>query len=318
MEVRVTRDSPEVLLTLDDSDLLKGIAACFVILSHAVYAAQSGGLLQAGVFGLLTQLGGIGVLIFFFLSGYGIYKGYGGQSPGTGFLKKRILNMAVPVICIKSFLYFIVAISGRRFDLQEILESFQSEWFIAVIMIEYVLFYLSWTLIRTEYIWKKVMCDIVLNICLIAVFVCMYADPKWYNGVLLFPVGMLTARYERKLIDCFRQRWGISFGVCMVLMALCSLCFMVYKGVWWSNILKTGAGASLGMLFCIAFTKIRCHFPVLAYIGRRSLFYYVIHVNLVAVWRMDFLTQILGILLYTVVLSEVFYRLTCIKRRGMV
>lgn len=310
MEIRMTQDTPEVLLTHDDSNLLKGIAACFVILSHAVYAAQAKGLLQAGIFTLLTQLGGIGVLIFFFLSGYGIYKGYGERKLGPGFLGKRIRNIVVPVVIIKVFLYFIMDVSGRKFNLQEILVSFQSEWFVAIILIEYVLFCVSWIAVRTECTWKKIICDTLLNICLIAVFVCSHADPKWYNGVLLFPAGMLAAKYERQLIGGFGHWWGTSLAICTALLALCSLCFMVYKGVWWSNIFKTGAGIALGLLFCIIFLKIRFYFAILNFIGKRSLYYYVIHVNLVAVLKMDFVTQLMWILLYTVILSELFYRMT--------
>lgn len=310
MEIRMTQDTPEVLLTLDDSNLLKGFAACFVILSHAVYAAQAKGLLQAGIFTLITQLGGIGVLIFFFLSGYGIYKGYGERKPGPGFFEKRIRNIVVPVISIKVFLYFVMAASGRKFNLQEILVSFQSEWFAAIILIEYVLFCVSWIAVKTEYTRNKIICDTLLNICLIAVFVCLHTDPKWYNGVLLFPAGMLAAKYERQLIGGCGHRWGTSLGICTSLFALCSLCFVVYKGVWWSNIFKTGAGIALGLLFCIIFMKIRFHFVILNYIGKRSLYYYVIHVNLVAVLKMDFVTQFMGILLYTVILSELFYRMT--------
>lgn len=310
MKIRISQQKPEVLLTPDDSNFLKGIAACFVILSHVVYAAQAKGLLQAGIFMLVIQLGGIGVLIFFFLSGYGIYKGYGERKRVSGFLGKRIRNIVVPIVCIKVFLYFIMAVSGRKFNLREILVSFQSEWFVAVILIEYVLFCVSWTVVRAECTRKKIICNILLNICLIAVFVCLHADPKWYNGILLFPAGMLSAKYESQLIGAFGRWWGTCMTVCTALLVLCSLFFVVYKGVWWSNIFKTGAGIALGLLLCIIFIKIRLHFPVLNYIGKRSLYYYVVHVNLVAVLKMDFVAQLMWILLYTVIMSELFYRMT--------
>lgn len=59
----------EILIDKKSSKELKGIAVIFVILSHfASYLNVS------GLFKVLFPLGGIGVALFLFLSGYGLTK----------------------------------------------------------------------------------------------------------------------------------------------------------------------------------------------------------------------------------------------------
>lgn len=303
-------EKQDVLLTIEDSNILKGVATCCVILSHAVYSAQAEGLLLSKPFVLLDQLGGVGVLIFFFLSGYGIYKGYGEREIGVSFILRRLKAILLPVLLIKLFLFTVAIICGRTYSLHDILLSFQSDWFIAVILAEYILFYLSWAMPGTEAIKKRIIIDFILNAFLIVLFVVIHMDPKWYNGLLLFPMGMLTARHEKHLIPYFCERWGFSAGICFVLFVLCGIFFMKLKGVWWADLLKTFAGFALGLLLCVLLTKVKFHLAVLNYIGIRSLYYYVIHVNLLAVLQVSFARNLFGILLCTVVLSELFYRLT--------
>lgn len=304
-------EKQDVLLTIEDSNILKGAAACCVILSHAVYSAQAEGLLLSKPFVLLEQLGGIGVLIFFFLSGYGIYKGYGEREIGVSFILRRFKTILLPVLLIKLFLLIVAIIYGRIYSLYDILLSFQSDWFVAVILAEYILFYLSWIMPGAEAAKKRIIIDLILNIFLIVLFVVLHMDPKWYNGLLLFPMGMLTARNEKRLIVYFGDRWAFSAGICFTLFILCGILFVKLKGAGvGADLLKTSAGFALSMMLCVISTRIKFHSAVLNYIGIRSLYYYVIHVNLLALLQVSFARHLLGILLCTVVLSELFYRLT--------
>lgn len=74
----VDRSEEKQILNKTDTIALRGVSAFFVIAAHymAWVDEMTGYATNAVVKGIVGQLGGIGVLIFFFVSGYGIFESY--------------------------------------------------------------------------------------------------------------------------------------------------------------------------------------------------------------------------------------------------
>ena len=121
------------MISIYNSNSLKGIAIVMIILCHIV-----------GVFGVryATPLGGIGVSIFLFISGYGLNESYK-KNGLNNFISKRVKKVLIP--------YWIIVIIDEFINrnsisvlLKEVvlLKTPNFMWFIQYIVTLYLLFYL--------------------------------------------------------------------------------------------------------------------------------------------------------------------------------
>lgn len=230
----------DVLLNKDETNTVKGLSAVFIVLAHMVIRIEEE--LQQSFLLLkpITVLGGMGVLLFFFLSGYGLYKGYSNQKIGGAFIKKRFTSIYVPYVFMKLILLVINVIMGyKRFAVSEAGYLFLGDWFIEVIMIQYFIFFIS-KKVQERFPREKAMIPVCfLLTAILGVWFVFSAKPAgWYNALLLFPFGLLVAKYEEKLI-------GYIDKACWKYMVLVTACFVVtggifavYKGDMWANVLK--------------------------------------------------------------------------------
>lgn len=89
-------------------------------------------------------MGGMGVLLFFFLSGYGLYKGYEEKQIEVKFWKKRLTSMYLPCIVIQLVFGIIKAVSDQSFVLWKVvIDGLFGAWFIDVILIQYFIFFMT-------------------------------------------------------------------------------------------------------------------------------------------------------------------------------
>ena len=262
---------------------------------------------------LFSVIGGMGVLLFFFVSGYGIYKGYAHKTPNVGFLHRRLINVYLPCLFIQSVFRLIEAVRTKALWGGLFLESLQEAWFIYVIMIQYFVFFISWTVSKGR---QELL--LILNFILsLAVATALYftnVNARWYNGLLLFPIGMTVACYEKKLLASFQKNWLLHLGLHLIIFILAGGAFTYVKGSSAAaDLLKMLAGASMGLLVCIIYMRVRSVSGIMRYIGRRSLFFYLVHLELrsaiTKLENMDSVTAFYLILPLTFILSEIFYAL---------
>ena len=177
-----------VLLNKSESLEIKGLATCFVILAHLTNLIIESDTAYLKPLEMFTVFGGMGVLLFFFVSGYGIYKGYAEKKPSTDFLKKRAINVIMPYLIMKLFFALISVIVGaEEFSLKNTILGFLSDWFIDVILIQYVIFYISWKATnRNQQNNKKILfvLNFILNIAAALIFWKAGFVARWYNGLL--------------------------------------------------------------------------------------------------------------------------------------
>ena len=302
----------EVLLEKDDTDVIKGIAACLIILAHLIIPMK---IEYSGISSILyvyTVTGGMGVLLFFFVSGYGIYKGYAEKDFTIKFWYTRIFHMYLPTVMIQFVFCLIVILINGSFDIKRILfDSFLAAWFVDVIMIQYLIFFIAWKFSKGR---QNVLITLsFLGSIIVAVFFYMKEfNPRWYNGLLLFPIGMLVACKEEKLIMYLRDKWATclcAFGIAFVFWGGV---FAYGKGNYVGiDICKVLAGICLCLFICTIFIRIKFCSNVMSYIGKRSLFYYLVHLNIIGFCEKADIRSIKTfyiILILTPCIVEIFYR----------
>lgn len=89
---KIKKVSGIVLLDKDDIDVIKGIATCFVMIAHMINELKISEVKISSFLDIFTVTGGMGVLLFFFVSGYGIYKGYSDRKPTWKFWKRKFMG----------------------------------------------------------------------------------------------------------------------------------------------------------------------------------------------------------------------------------
>ena len=122
------------ILDIEQTQYLKGIAILFIILCHTI------GQTKETV--IATPLGGIGVAMFLFMSGFGLQESYK-KNHLLGFWRKKILRIFVPYTIFITIKSIVLA----DFDLKEyLLDIFfihTSYWYIGYLIKCYIAFYIS-------------------------------------------------------------------------------------------------------------------------------------------------------------------------------
>lgn len=310
---KIKKVSGTVLLDKDDIDVIKGIATCFVMIAHMINELKISEVKISFFLDILTVIGGMGVLLFFFVSGYGIYKGYSDRKPTWKFWKRRLIKMYIPCIIIQFLFAIIDAWQLQDIEVETILlRSFLGAWFIDVILIEYMIFFVTWILSKNN---KSILVGLsfVLSIIVAALFCYFNFDPRWYNGLLLFPIGMLFAWKEKSICNYIESKWFKCLLLYFIMFLVLGGGFTFGKGSLWADFLKVASGISLCMIVCIIYRKVKIDSLIMMFIGRKSLYFYLIHLGWIGIFsRIDALNvlwKIYSIIIITFIEVEILYYL---------
>jgi len=180
------------LISKNTSYFVRGIAILMVVLSHYFAAAETvlGDTLLVRI---ISSLGDPGVALFFFLSGYALYVGYGNRKPDGKYVLNRLKNTYFPYLIIE-FLIILYAgeIDGPKRILHLILG--RDSWFVVTILIFYIIFFLAGQFPKIQ-VWLVTAFVIGMTVFLYRYQYAVF----WYNVDWCFPVGMLVAKYEKKI-----------------------------------------------------------------------------------------------------------------------
>lgn len=272
----------KVTFTKMDSINIKGIAALCIMLSHyALWIESYFHIKLPPIFLLVKQLGGIGVLIFFFLSGYGIYMS-SNEKTNLMWLIKRVGKVYFPYLFMKLIIVFInYCLIGRdKFILKNICKEITgidfSDWFIWVIILQYIIYWISCCICSH----KRLIVDFFLNLILMSVFIIMKLPSRWYNGLLLFWFGCLMAKYQKKVIALLGEYYYLKILLFLVVFLSLSIFYIFFNGGVLAECFKLLSGMVLGIILMAIFMRLSVYSPALDWIGNRSLFIYIIHINL--------------------------------------
>lgn len=313
VKIKGRSETKEFLLSVKESDIFKGIAAWMVIFTHyTTYLSREG--ISLGILSPFMRLGSLGVGIFFFLSGYGLaVSSRKKEKLGFSFLKKRFINVYVPYVVMQAVAYILLGKSytGVEFVLY-ILGIIEPKWFIIIILLMYLCFWMI------DYIGLNKYREVISFIFSISLSVTLYMlgfEEYWYATNILFVVGLVSGKYEKKLINFIDLHYGIcvlisiiGFGTSIVLYSLGTTDLAVLG--------KTAASVFLVFICMEIVMKFKLNSVVMQWFGKMSLYLYLVHstiyVFLFKYW--DLFLPLKTIVFFGVVIlcSYVFYK--CMTR----
>lgn len=197
------------ILNKDDTNVLKGFAAVCIMLAHYVlYSMEETATALGGPIAVMKWAGGLGVCIFFFCSGYGLFLSVSEKEIENVFLWKRfkrilpaywILRFIFAVLLNEmqhGFIYFVLYVLGIK----------EQAWFVTEILLVYILFYISVKISRKHLI--PIMTAMLAAMSLLFFF--MKLEARWYNANLVFALGMIFACYKSRLIEWLEKKYWLK------------------------------------------------------------------------------------------------------------
>lgn len=264
------------VLTVQDSQGLRGVAAIFIMFAHYLMNVEAESDIGLGPAKLIEWFGGLGVCLFFFLSGYGMYCSAEAKGVKKTFLIRRFVSVLPTYFIMRIVFGFILHEYENGFtDSLSYLFGIRTPlWFIDEIIIIYILFFIAAKMSM------KGLIPIVSAMLLIlsVVFLICGFDPRWYNANLIFAVGMVFAKYREAWIKWLSKGYILKLmGTILLFLAFAGV-FVVTKAHLYSAVFKLIAGAFFCMIFVTLLMKFTIQAVPIIYIGKKSLEFYMTHI----------------------------------------
>ena len=221
--------------SLKQTKMILGFMAICIVCHHtaqqtSVEWLESGNIVNG--LNLFNNTGFLFVSLFFFWSGYGLYKSTVNKERYLAdFFRKRLLPVWLPYVIV-CFLFTFVRLYllyekmsplYKITNLTGITGGYYFGWYVQTILIFYVVFlfafkYGAYEFDKTAIVWAGVMLWIVAGLC-IDHNIWFLRGEWWYNSVILFPVGITFAQFDEVIIDFLKKRY-ILFTVLSAVLTL--------------------------------------------------------------------------------------------------
>lgn len=282
------------LINRGDTDVIRGIAALLVMFSHYdTYVLKGNYLSSLGPAAIFLWTGGLGVCVFFFLSGYGLWLSYSQKTLDYHFLTSRFLKI-VPSFVILRFLTGLPMFyqDGRDviYILLYCLNIVDTSWFITEILIVYALFYLALKISRLDTgtdssadraSGRAILYMGIFLFVMSLVFFLLDFNERWYNANFLFIVGLLAAKYWHKIMKLYSRAYYPVLLLSFLIFLGSGVSFTYLKG---ESILSPVFKTVSGIAFCLMLVGINMvidwHPGLFSRLGSASLYIYIIHMNI--------------------------------------
>lgn len=271
--INLKKKNEVIILSINESNCLRGLAIVGVIFNHLVQHTQvKGGLINKFYF-----IGYLFVGLFFMLSGFGNYESYKKKNNITFmWLIKRLARVYVTyiIVFIISIIAYIV-LDKCDISLRYILYNLVTirlpgwlNWYIKILFLSYILFFVSFKFNKNKEI--ILTCMVVLSILIMK---CFGLYSFWWNSLLCFVLGIYLSKYKCKVINLFKNRnkWIIQT------LALISfiLLYVLERKV------NSIFGIASSIMFCIFVLSINAYYTlgskIIEFIGKISLEIYLWH-----------------------------------------
>lgn len=251
----------ENYISLESTNAVKGILAVIILFSHMNGYIELPDTLYDNAFSsVLRHLGQLMVAPYLFYSGFGILESVKKKpNYSRSFPRKRILKTLVH-FDIAVILYLLTGcIIGSHYPIVNYLTCWigwesvgNSNWFIFVILLLYVLTYLSiWISEQTYSVEKQKLPLIAFSVTFGAI--CSWGllhlagkDSWWYDTIMTFPLGMWFSIYR----ESFESLMKKHFSSWLVILSI-----LVLLGAWHVTIGNDHYGIC-ACLFCLAITAL--------------------------------------------------------------
>ena len=305
-------------LSLASSKALLGVCAVMIVFHHVAQTIMqypkgtfSAG---AGAFEILFSRGMLFVAVFFFFSGYGLYKSLLNKPDYLkGFFRRRYVPLLIPAYAANLiFLLFTWGYGGLKgftakqtvgcvtgFYLLDIVE-----WYMVEIFILYFVFWLIFRYVRSRKAGLAIMALFIAALILFTFFRGHTAETYaewfkgewWCNSTPLFLIGMIFAENEEKWIIWIKKHYAL----CLVSGIVLCIAFSILSGFtqmkfgYWSEMIPWRKYSDIwDKLICVVTQipyivlfvaslllitmKVRFSNKIMQFLGEISLELYLIH-----------------------------------------
>ena len=209
------------------TEMIKGMAAIAIVFSHiATYskgAAPSGLLRYYNLF--CASLGGIGVNLFFFVSGYGNYFSVlHNKEERFKWLWKRcavlLIAYAICHLAVLGVLYcggYRSSLQSEVFEFLHLTIPYSSVWYVKIQLLAYVFLVLA-SFLKT----RKQQAAAVMALCLLSSILLfgLGLDEKWWKSTLCFAVGVYTGAYKSEVESYISRHKKVLMLGCVLLLPI--------------------------------------------------------------------------------------------------
>lgn len=293
-------------LSLESTKAIRGFCAVGIILHHLSQNLVEM-MPELGALAIFKDIGVVFVGIFFFLSGYGLFKSFKTKDNYLkGFFRRRMSAILVPFyVCILVF----IALQPRGFRVTNLIANLTGwhlinshMWYIVEIAVLYIVFFFIFRFIKKQgaaiAVMGVVTAAITIGSLLLGHGGILFRDhwfmgEWWYNTTMLFFAGILFSKFEGAFMR-FAKKFYVwllpaSVIISVVFMYLTDYALKTYS--YWTDV--PGYMGYSDKFICLAFQlpmvlfttltfvlimmKVKFGNPILKFLGTISLELYLIH-----------------------------------------
>lgn len=234
--------------SLPQSKAILGFIAVCIICHHtaqqtSVMWLQSGNIVNG--LNLFNDAGFLLVSVFFFWSGYGLYKSAVTKERYlSGFIKKRVFPIWFPYVLV-CFLFTFVRLyimNEKMVPLYKftnftgITIGYYFGWYVQAIIIFYLVFYMAFKFGTYEFdkiaiVWAGVILWIIAGLC-IDHNIWFLRGEWWYNSTILFPIGITFARFDEKIIEKLKSKYVLYTALSFVFIFVFFFVYEIMAGMF--------------------------------------------------------------------------------------
>lgn len=283
-------------LSFEITNILRGIAIILVMLQHI-----------AGGMGtnLLTPLGGTGVAIFLFLSGYGLNEAF--KKKGVkDFWKNRIIKVFIPYFLLITIISLFEKDFSNKEYILDILGIKTSYWYIAFLLKQYIIYYIT-----TRFFYRYRL-YILFVISLVFIFVLPEIEAEQSFS---FYIGFIFSEYYFKFIHSLKSNIikysFIFFLIGTIFLAIKQLPeIREFHGHYIYSLVQLFIKLPYALFFILIIHKINCLQTnrIAIFSGKISYELYLIHMIFLKYIDMKIINVFI-ILIVSYLLAYIFYKI---------
>lgn len=219
-------------LSITEVKAIQGLAAVCIVCHHMAQQTcaswlESGNIVHG--LDLFTRTGFLYNAVFFFCSGFGLYKSLKTKKAYLrGYFRKRILPVWVPYVIVCFLFTFVrLTILNERMSVIYKITNFTGitigyyfGWYVQAIIVFYLLFYFAYKKGASDFDSMSIIFGGVILWNIVGLFLDHNAwflrGEWWYNATLLFPLGILYATKEEIIVDIFKKQYSKCLSVAVV------------------------------------------------------------------------------------------------------